>query len=229
MMPAEQQGGGGCGGESNKRVVSFDGPQPPVSTPTSGGAGGSDVDVESGPPSSASSGGSASPFAGSGTGDVVHKISPSDVQHVQALIERCLQNYANEPEIIESLYLNHSIEPGFTSLVLTKLQDQNPYFFKAYQMRLTIKEQIQNCNQLMTQQVQVLQNPGSVCYSVTSPPVRLPLTPTHLGTPSPLSSPFGLLRDPLFGGNTRLGYSGLSTPSGVQGDIDFSQYFFPST
>lgn len=46
----------------------------------------------------------------------MHKISANDIQLVQNLIERCLQSYYNEPEIIESLYMNDNIEPGFTSL-----------------------------------------------------------------------------------------------------------------
>eukprot|EP01102_Stenamoeba_stenopodia_P004397 TRINITY_DN14709_c0_g1_i1.p1 TRINITY_DN14709_c0_g1~~TRINITY_DN14709_c0_g1_i1.p1 ORF type:complete len:244 (-),score=34.85 TRINITY_DN14709_c0_g1_i1:71-802(-) len=95
------------------------------------------------------------------------KISTEDIQVVQNLIERCLQLYMNQTEVITALHRHSKIEPGFTSLVWQKLEQQNPEFFKAYNVRLRIKEQITAFNYLVSQQVQLMQkNTSSVPYNV---------------------------------------------------------------
>lgn len=97
------------------------------------------------------------------------KISTEDIQEVQNLIERCLQLYMNQTEVITALHRHSKIEPGFTSLVWQKLEQQNPEFFKAYNIRLRIKEQITAFNYLVSQQVQLVQkNPSAVPFNVTS-------------------------------------------------------------
>ena len=58
-------------------------------------------------------------------------ISSLDVQLVQNLVERCLQLYMNEREVVALLQQQTKIEPSFTSLVWQKLEEQNPEFFKA--------------------------------------------------------------------------------------------------
>ncbi|CAM6083899.1 unnamed protein product [Calypogeia fissa] len=85
------------------------------------------------------------------------KISCEDIQLVQNLIERCLQLYMNQTEVITTLKYQAKIEPGFTSLVWQKLEEQNPDFFKAYYTRLKVKKQIVLFNHLLVQQVQLLQ------------------------------------------------------------------------
>lgn len=58
-------------------------------------------------------------------------ISSLDVQLVQNLVERCLQLYMNQREVVALLQQQTKIEPSFTSLVWQKLEEQNPEFFKA--------------------------------------------------------------------------------------------------
>ena len=51
--------------------------------------------------------------AGSG----IRKVSTSDIQLVQNLIERCLQMYMSQREVVTTLNSQAKIEPGFTGLV----------------------------------------------------------------------------------------------------------------
>jgi len=85
------------------------------------------------------------------------KIGADEVQCVQNHIEKCLQLYMNQNEVIAALHLQANIEPGFTSLVWQRLEEQNPEFFRAYHIRLRIKEQITAFNFLASQQFQALQ------------------------------------------------------------------------
>mmetsp|Transcript_22061 Transcript_22061/g.42048 ORF Transcript_22061/g.42048 Transcript_22061/m.42048 type:complete len:518 (-) Transcript_22061:224-1777(-) len=85
------------------------------------------------------------------------KISALDIQLVQNLIERCLQLYMTRKDVVSSLQLQAKIEPGFTSLVWQKLEEQNPDFFKAYYTRLKVKDQIELFNTMLEYHVQVLQ------------------------------------------------------------------------
>jgi hypothetical protein len=92
---------------------------------------------------------------------------------VQKLIERCLELYMTQQEIVNALKMQANIEPGLTGLgappcpltrltthgcdgtqnraVWEKLQDQNPDFFRAYSTRLHVKEQIREFNTLVSQ------------------------------------------------------------------------------
>ena len=84
------------------------------------------------------------------------KLEPADVALVQSLIEKCLQLYLNQAEVITALRIQSNIEPGFTALVWRKLEEQNPLFFRAYNVRLRIKEQIAAFNYLVSQQAQLV-------------------------------------------------------------------------
>mmetsp|Transcript_27726 Transcript_27726/g.70653 ORF Transcript_27726/g.70653 Transcript_27726/m.70653 type:complete len:417 (-) Transcript_27726:564-1814(-) len=83
-------------------------------------------------------------------------ISAQDIQLVQNLIERCLQMYMPHKDVVQTLQNQAKIEPGFTSLVWQKLEEQNPEFFKAYYLRLKLKEQIVMFNYLVDQQMQMM-------------------------------------------------------------------------
>jgi len=85
----------------------------------------------------------------------VRKISGNDIQLVQNLIERCLQLYMDMGEVVKTLQTQAGIEPGFTSLVWQKLEEQNPEFFTAYKMRLRLQDQIRTFNQLLEQHMQM--------------------------------------------------------------------------
>ncbi|KAL2480720.1 Uncharacterized protein Adt_33686 [Abeliophyllum distichum] len=84
------------------------------------------------------------------------KVSVQDIQLVQNLIERCLQLYMSQKEVVNTLLLQAKIEPGFTELVWQKLETENPAFFKAYHLRLIAKDQILRFNQLLDRQIQLM-------------------------------------------------------------------------
>lgn len=75
---------------------------------------------------------------------------------VQNLIERCLQMYMNQKEVVEALSQQAEIEPCITELVWRQLEQQNPLFFKAYYMRLMLKNQIMVFNKLLDDQFQIM-------------------------------------------------------------------------
>ncbi|CAG7890590.1 unnamed protein product, partial [Brassica rapa] len=91
------------------------------------------------------------------SGGTVRRVSRQDIQLVQNLIERCLQLYMNQKEVVETLLEQAKIEPGFTELVWQKLEEENREFFKAYYLRLMVKHQIMEFNKLLEQQVHHMQ------------------------------------------------------------------------
>ncbi|XP_066321199.1 uncharacterized protein [Miscanthus floridulus] len=75
---------------------------------------------------------------------------------VQNLIERCLQLYMNQKEVVDTLSFQAKIEPSFTELVWQKLEEENRDFFKAYYVRLMLMNQIVAFNKLLEQQYQIM-------------------------------------------------------------------------
>ncbi|KAL2952585.1 hypothetical protein AAZX31_19G119100 [Glycine max] len=96
----------------------------------------------------------------------VRRVSRQDIQLVQNLIERCLQLYMSQKEVVETLLAQAKIEPGFTELVWQKLEEENEEFFKAYYARLVLKQQIMQFNKLLDQQVQLMQLHSSTVASL---------------------------------------------------------------
>ena len=99
----------------------------------------------------------AAPAPSPGPGSEGRKVSTADIQLVQNLIEKCLQMYLSQREVVSTLHQQAKIEPGFTQLVWQKLEEQNPDFFRAYFTRLKLKDQINLFNHLLEQQVNVVQ------------------------------------------------------------------------
>jgi len=89
-------------------------------------------------------------------GEDVRKVSRQDIQLVQNLIERCLQLYMNQKEVVDTLSFQAKIEPSFTELVWQKLEEENRDFFKAYYVRLMLMNQIMAFNKLLEQQYQIM-------------------------------------------------------------------------
>ncbi|KAL5994641.1 hypothetical protein ACLOJK_024694 [Asimina triloba] len=89
---------------------------------------------------------------------------------VQDLIERCLQLYMNQKEVVETLLVQAKIEPGFTELVWQKLEEENREFFKAYHVRLMVKNQIMIFNKLLEKQVDLMRkiSPAGVPLPVSN-------------------------------------------------------------
>ncbi|KAK1298787.1 hypothetical protein QJS10_CPB14g01641 [Acorus calamus] len=91
----------------------------------------------------------------------VRRVSRQDIQLVQNLIERCLQLYMNQKEVMETLLYQEKIEPRFTELVWQKLEEENQEFFKAYRVRLMLKHQIILFNNLLEKQAALMGHTAS--------------------------------------------------------------------
>ncbi|KAL6619559.1 hypothetical protein ACP70R_034698 [Stipagrostis hirtigluma subsp. patula] len=87
------------------------------------------------------------------------KVSREDIELVQNLIERCLQLYMNKGEVVRTLSNRARIEPGFTTLVWQKLEEENYEFFQAYYIRLKLKKQINLFNNLLEHQYHLMKYP----------------------------------------------------------------------
>ncbi|KAG4917045.1 hypothetical protein JHK87_054602 [Glycine soja] len=100
------------------------------------------------------------------------KISRQDIDLVQNLIERCLQLYMNKDEVVKTLFARAKIDPGFTTLVWQKLEEENTDFFRAYYIRLKLKRQILLFNHLLEHQYHMMKYPL---------PTKIPLAPIQNG------------------------------------------------
>lgn len=110
----------------------------------------------------------------------VRRVSREDIQLVQNLIERCLQLYMNPKEVVETLLAQAKIEPGFTELVWQKLEEENQEFFKAYYLRLLLKEQITEFNRLLKEQAELSQLQSTAVASIpTSNGSHIPPLPQN--------------------------------------------------
>ncbi|XP_058100367.1 uncharacterized protein LOC131245136 isoform X6 [Magnolia sinica] len=111
------------------------------------------------------------------------KVSREDIElvrQVQNLIERCLQLYMNRAEVVKTLLNRARIEPGFTSLVWQKLEEENAEFFRAYYIRLKLKKQIIMFNHLLERQYHLMKYPM---------PPKVPLAPIQNGIhPMPVNN-----------------------------------------
>ncbi|XAR69599.1 Angiotensin-converting enzyme 2 [Bertholletia excelsa] len=72
---------------------------------------------------------------------------------VQDLIEQCLSLYMSRKEVIATL-LDQNIKREYIEPVLKSLEKENPEFFKAYYIRLIVKDQINQFNKLLDRQVE---------------------------------------------------------------------------
>ncbi|KAF2324872.1 hypothetical protein P3X46_003610 [Hevea brasiliensis] len=89
------------------------------------------------------------------------KVSRQDIELVQNLIERCLQLYMNRDEVVKTLLTRARIDPGFTTLVWQKLEEENADFFRSYYIRLKLKKQILLFNHLLEHQYHLMKFPVS--------------------------------------------------------------------
>ncbi|CAI9099673.1 OLC1v1036531C1 [Oldenlandia corymbosa var. corymbosa] len=100
----------------------------------------------------------------------VRRVSREDIQ--LNLIERCLQLYMNQKEVVNVLLQQAKIEPGFTELVWQKLEEENQEFFRAYHLRLIVKDQIVRFNELLERQNQLMHH---ICSSEFSNGSQIPM------------------------------------------------------
>ncbi|XP_027350787.1 uncharacterized protein LOC113861892 isoform X1 [Abrus precatorius] len=151
------------------------------------------------------------------------KVSRQDIELVQNLIERCLQLYMNKDEVVKTLLTRAKIDPGFTTLVWQKLEEENSDFFRAYYIRLKLKKQILWFNHLLEHQYHMMKYPLST---------KVPLAPIQNGIhPMPVNNlPMGypVLQQPSIsaGGQPHLdsigsGISGCNMVNGVPAPSNF--------
>ncbi|XP_023513907.1 uncharacterized protein LOC111778363 [Cucurbita pepo subsp. pepo] len=108
----------------------------------------------------------------SATSNDSKRLSPQDIEFVQNLIERCLQLYMNRDQVVKTLLTRARIDPGFTTLVWQKLEEENADFFRAYYIRLKLRKQILLFNHLLEHQYHLMK------YNI---PPKVPLAPIQNG------------------------------------------------
>jgi uncharacterized protein (TIGR01589 family) len=86
----------------------------------------------------------------------------------------------NKDEVVKTLLTRAKIDPGFTTLVWQKLEEENADFFRAYYVRLKLKKQILLFNHLLEHQYHLMKCPM---------PPKVPLAPIQNGIhPMPVQS-----------------------------------------
>ncbi|XP_022895801.1 uncharacterized protein LOC111409920 isoform X2 [Olea europaea var. sylvestris] len=78
----------------------------------------------------------------------------------------------NRDEVVTTLLSRARIDPGFTTLVWQKLEEENADFFRAYYIRLKLKKQIILFNNLLEHQCHLMKYPA---------PLKVPLSPIQNG------------------------------------------------
>eukprot|EP00983_Pelagomonas_calceolata_P049933 1141717-Pelagomonas_calceolata.AAC.4 len=107
-------------------------------------------------------------------------------------MQTCLTSCLGHQDVVQTLHNQAKIEPGFTSLVWQKLEDQNPDFFKAYYLRLKLKDQVIMFNYLVEQQMHMVQKLNSSWVQpldVSMAPGTQPLQPSVQPTASLMMLP----------------------------------------
>ena len=80
----------------------------------------------------------------------------AQIKSVQGMIERCMQQYMTQAEIIATLQSQADIQPSLTCLVWQKLEEQNQDFFYSYNVMLRVTDQMVSFNYLVDQQTRLL-------------------------------------------------------------------------
>ncbi|KAF0932687.1 hypothetical protein E2562_011984 [Oryza meyeriana var. granulata] len=75
---------------------------------------------------------------------------------VRKLIHCCLELYMDKKEVVDALSREAKIEPSVTQHVWQKLEENNREFFKAYYLRLMLKNQITAFNKLLEDQLRII-------------------------------------------------------------------------
>lgn len=86
--------------------------------------------------------------------------TPAETARVSNLIEKCLELYMTEEEIISFLQTSAAVPPEFTRTVLKRLESQNEGFFQLYRLQLRLKEQICHFNQTVSKQAEIMAAAG---------------------------------------------------------------------
>jgi uncharacterized protein (TIGR01589 family) len=109
-----------------------------------------------------------------------------DQQKIGQLIEKCLELYLSEDEIISYLEAAN-VPPTLTQSILAKLELRNPEFFEYYKLQLQIKEQITHFNATIELQAESLASAGvpmTQAFGLKPPPPRQRLGSSAQSSPS---------------------------------------------
>ncbi|DAZ97467.1 TPA: hypothetical protein N0F65_009950 [Lagenidium giganteum] len=131
------------------------------------------------------------------------------------MIERCLQQYLTKNEILMTLKAQAKVDPEFTSVVWQKLEEQNPSFFKAYNIQLQLKDQINTFNYLQQQQQQRMQQ-GKMTLQQHPSAFSSMLSPNTSGVTMGMGMSMGMQLSPS---------SPLPLPSPIKTDLDTHAFF----
>ncbi|KAG9400311.1 hypothetical protein AC1031_010529 [Aphanomyces cochlioides] len=113
----------------------------------------------------------------------------NEILHVQNLIERCLQQSMSQNDIINALQAQANVDPNFTRTVWQKLEEQNPSFFEAYALHLTLKEQILTFNYLVNQQREMSEGGQPALMVESKSAAEIPRVMPSTSSMAPLLSP----------------------------------------
>ncbi|KMT16065.1 hypothetical protein BVRB_3g052360 [Beta vulgaris subsp. vulgaris] len=113
--------------------------------------------------------------AGSGLSFWVHvykKVSQEDIEHVRILIEKCLLLHMTREEVMAKLVTGKGINPHVITLVWQRLEEDNPKFFSAYNVRLKLQEQIILFNKLLEKQYNLTHDSQPSYNGISNMPVN---------------------------------------------------------
>mmetsp|Transcript_34928 Transcript_34928/g.78918 ORF Transcript_34928/g.78918 Transcript_34928/m.78918 type:complete len:115 (-) Transcript_34928:105-449(-) len=79
-----------------------------------------------------------------------------EIKSVQVMIERCMQHYLTQAEIITTLQSQMGVRPSLTTSVLRLLEEQNGPYFYSYNVMLRVKDQLTSFNYLADQQKRLI-------------------------------------------------------------------------
>ncbi|KAL3615887.1 hypothetical protein CASFOL_040181 [Castilleja foliolosa] len=82
--------------------------------------------------------------------------SDQEIDRVKESIEKCMQLYMNKRETVSFLSTHCNIQPVITRIVWDRLERENREFFRAYYVRLAVKDQIMEFNRLLALQAEQL-------------------------------------------------------------------------
>mmetsp|Transcript_42191 Transcript_42191/g.54334 ORF Transcript_42191/g.54334 Transcript_42191/m.54334 type:complete len:141 (+) Transcript_42191:1457-1879(+) len=113
-------------------------------------------------------------------------LSWQEIKQVQTMIERCMQQYMTQAEIISTLQNQADVQPSLTCLVWQKLEEQNVNFFYSYNVMLRLKDQLISFNYLADQQTRLMNKLNLTLKDTSATPTILavPVTSTETTTTS---------------------------------------------
>ncbi|KAL0740045.1 hypothetical protein Bca4012_081558 [Brassica carinata] len=99
--------------------------------------------------------------------------------YVRNKVELCIQNYMSLDVTATYLEKNHKISKSVTRIVWEQLREENPVFFKQFELRCQMARQMRMFNDMLTKQAVGMFENGLLDISDASPSVRALLRQQH--------------------------------------------------